>query len=93
MFCIGCIISAVVECKNEGTKQAKIVETIFRSIDKGCEEVSNEAASNIARGSKNPSGYLMDALGNLSVDDYKTIAEYFRNQVVVLMKEIMLGIR
>ena len=87
MFCIGCIISAVVECKNEGTKQAKIVETIFRSIDKGCEEVSNEAASNIARGSKNPSGYLMDALGNLSVDDYKTIAEYFRNQVVVLIKE------
>ncbi len=87
MFCIGCIISAVAECKIEGTKQAKIVEDIFRSIDKDCEEVSNETASNIARGSKNPSRYLMDALGNLSGDSYKTIAEYFRDQVVVLIKE------
>ena len=87
MFCIGCIISAVVECKIEGTKQAKIVETIFRSIDKDCEEISNETASNIARGSKNPSIYLMDALGNLSSNSYKMVAEYFRDQVVVLIKE------
>ena len=87
MFCIGCIISAVAECKIEGTKQTKIVETILRSIDKDCEEVSNETASNIARGSKNPSGYLMDALGKLSADSYKTISEYFRDQVVVLIKE------
>ena len=87
MFCIGCIISAVVECKVEGIKQARIVKAFFRSIDKDCEEVSDETASNIARGTKNPSGYLMDALGNLSVDSYKTIAEYFRDQVVVLIKE------
>ncbi len=87
MFCIGCIISAVAECKIEGTKQTKIVETILRSIDKDCGEVSSETASNIARGSKNPSGYLMDALGKLSVDSYKTISEYFRDQVVVLIKE------
>lgn len=87
MFCIGCIISVLAECKVEGTKQAKIVEAIFRSIDKECEEISDETASNIARGVKNPSGYLMDALGNLSVDSYKQIAEYFRDQVVVLIKE------
>lgn len=87
MFCIGCIISVLAECKVEGTKQAKIVEAIFRSIDKDCEETSDETASNIARGVKNPSRYLMDALGNLSVDSYKEIAEYFRDQVVVLIKE------
>ncbi len=87
MFCIGCIISVVAECKTEGTTQAKIVEDFLRSIDKDCEEISDETASNIARGVKNPSGYLMDALGSLSVDSYKTIAEYFRAQVVVSIKE------
>ncbi len=87
MFCVGCIISVLYECKTEGTKQAKIVATIFRSIDKACEEVSDETASHIARGAKNPSGYLMDALGNLSVDSYNEIADYFRDQVVVLIKE------
>ena len=56
MFCIGCIISVLAECKVEGTKQTKIVEAIFRSIDKDCEEISDETASNIARGVKNPSG-------------------------------------
>jgi hypothetical protein len=87
MFCIGCIISAVAECKIEGTKQTKLVEAFLKSIDKECEEISDEAASNIARGVKNPSGYLMEALGNLSAESYKSIVPYFQSQVVSLIKE------
>ena len=87
MFCIGCIISAVAECRNEGTKQAKLVEAFLKSIDKECEEISNETASNIARGVKNPSGYLMDALGKISAESYKSIVPYFQSQVVPLIKE------
>ena len=86
MFCIGCIISAVVECKNQGITQAKIVEEFLKAIDKDCEELSNESASNIARGSKNPSGYLMEALGNLSVESYKPPADISHNQIVPLIK-------
>ena len=73
MFCLGCIISAVAECKIEGTKQTKIVNAFLRSIDRESLDVSNETASNIARGSKNPSGYFMEALGNLSIDSYKVL--------------------
>ena len=87
MFCIGCIISTVAECKIEGTKQTKLVEAFLKSIDKECKEISDETASNIARGSKNPSGYLMEALGNLPAESYKTIVPYFQSQVVSLIKE------
>ena len=87
MFCIGCVISAVAECKIEGTKQAKLVEAFLKSVDKECEEISDETASNIARGAKNPSGYLMEALGKLPAESYKSIVPYFQSQVVSLIKE------
>ncbi len=59
----------------------------MKSIDGDCEEVSDETASNIARGSKNPSGYLMDALGNLTADSYKSITAFFQDKIVPLIKE------
>ncbi len=87
MFCIGCIISIVAECKNREITQVKLVETFLKSIDKTCGELDSSAACNIAKGAKNPSGYVFDELGKLSVDSYEDIARYFQDQIVVLIKE------
>ena len=87
MFCIGCIISAVDECKVLGFTQAKIVETFLKSIDEKCREIDNETASNLARGVKNPSGYVMDALTTITPDEYEKLTVYFRDKIVPLIKE------
>lgn len=87
MFCIGSIISAVDECKVRGFTQAKIVEVLLKSIDEECEEFDNETASNLARGVKNPSIYVMDALTKITPDAYGRISVYFRDNVVSLIKE------
>lgn len=87
MFCIGCIISIVYECRVNGITQSKVVTTFLRSIDKGCKELLNEEASNIARGAKNTSIYVKEALVKLEPDDYGEVVEYFQNSVLGLIKE------
>ena len=69
MFCIGCIISTVYECRINGITQAKVVTAFLRSIDKECRELVDEEASHIARGTKNTSIYVKDALAELKPDD------------------------
>lgn len=87
MFCIGCILSAVDECKVHGFTQAKIVEAFLKSIDEGCGEIDNETASNLARGVKNPSGYVMDALTMITSEAYGEMTAYFREKVLPFIKE------
>lgn len=87
MFCIGCIISTVYECRINGITQAKVVTAFLRSIDKECRELMDEEASHIARGTKNTSIYVKDALAELKPDDYGEVAEYFRNNILGLIKE------
>ena len=87
MFCIGCIISTVYECRINGITQAKVTTSFLRSIYKECEELLNDEASNIARGAKNTSIYIKDALAELKPDDYGEVAEYFRNNILGLIKE------
>ena len=87
MFCIGCIISIVDECKAFGFTQAKIVETFLKGIDEKSGEIDNETASNLARGVKNPSGYVMDALTAITLNEYEKLTVYFREKIVPLIKE------
>jgi len=87
MFCVGTIISVIFECKARGITQSAIVTTILRSLDEQCHELSNDAASCIARGVKNPSVYVMDAVSKLSPESYATIADYFRSHVIEMIKE------
>ena len=87
MFCVGCIISVVNECKVIGNTQAKIVTSFLRSIDPNCEELDNVAASHIARGVKNPSIYVTDAIAVYSEDSYRDLVAYFQNNIVNLIKE------
>ncbi len=87
MFCIGCLLSAVDVCKVRGFTQAKIVEIFLKSIDEGCGEIDDETASNLARGVKNPSVYVMDALTRITPDAYWKMTAYFRDNVIPLIKE------
>ena len=87
MFCIGSIISTVYECRVEGVTQAKIATAFLKCIDKNCEWLSNEDASNLARGCKNPSPYVMEALSALSDENYKEIISYFESNIINLIKE------
>ncbi len=87
MFCLGCVLSVVVVCKAEGFNQEQIVESFLQSLDEKCGVIDNSAASNLARGSKNPSVYVMDALKAITSDDYERLTVYFRDKVVPYIKE------
>jgi len=87
MFCIGCIIRVVYECRVRGNTQAKIVSRFLQSIDSKCEEISNEAASHIIQGVKNPSIYVKDVIADYSSDSYPNLVAFFRNNIVNLIKE------
>ena len=87
MFCLGCIISVIDECKVRGFTQAKIVEVLLKSIDEGCLGIDDVVASNLARGAKNPSGYVMEALTKITPDAYGSITSYFNEYVVPLINE------
>lgn len=87
MFCLGSIISIVYECRIKGITQAKIVTEFFRSINENSEEVSNEDASNITGGKRNPPTYVMDYFQLIKPDSYVSIATYFKTNIVSLIKE------
>ena len=87
MFCIGCIIGIVYECKSHGITQPRIVTEFLKSIYDKCEELDGVAASHIIRGAKNPSGYVMEALANLPTESYCEVARYFQDHIIVLIKE------
>ncbi len=87
MFCVGSILSAVYYGKINGINQNDIVWTFYKSICPEHDWVSNEDASNVVRGSKNPSTYLMDAFNKLTSDDYGNIYLYFKDSVLNLIKD------
>jgi len=86
-FCLGCILSSVYFGRVNGKKQKEIAYMFYRSINKNQDEVSNEDASNIVRGVKNPSGYVIDELGKLTEDDYDGIVHFFEENIISLIKE------
>ena len=87
MFCLGSIISIVNECKVVGITQAKIVTDFFRSFNVNCEDISNEDASNIASGKRNPPTYAMNPLKIYNSDSYAAIASYFNDNIISLIME------
>lgn len=87
MFCLGSIISIVYECRTTGITQAKIVTEFFRSFDVNNEEIGDEDASKIASGRRNPPAYVMEPLKTLKPDSYASMATYFTNNIIGLIKE------
>ena len=59
----------------------------MKSIDGSFPENDDETCSRLAGGDKNPSVYVMDALGKLKETEYERITAHFRDSVVPLIKE------
>lgn len=87
MFCIGCIISTVYECRVFGITQKEIAYAFIKGIDKDCGVLSDDVVSKIVSGSRNPSGYLMESLSKMTQDSYEDLEEYFQKNIVSRIKE------